>query len=113
MMQNSIMGKLDNLETLMRNANCQGSITREIELINISWDALMGITKAEKISPQVVEAQRNYFKGVCNSGQDCVKATKSLLEIIANYDGKDHTTVFGQCSLISILNKGDKANYYF
>lgn len=36
-----------------------------------------------------------------------------LLEIIANNDNHHSTTVFGRCSLLSILNAGDKSNYYF
>jgi hypothetical protein len=42
-MQREVLGKIDTLETLMRKSNCQGSIQAEIELINDSWDALLGI----------------------------------------------------------------------
>jgi hypothetical protein len=37
----------------MRNNNCEGSIKKQIEIINHSWDALIGITEAEKVSVAV------------------------------------------------------------
>jgi len=65
------------------------------------------------VSPALGQAQREHFASICNNGADCFTATKGLLEVIGNFDGSEQTTVFGQCSLIGILNEGDKANNYF
>lgn len=68
----------------MRDNNCIGSISKQIELINQSWDALIKIPDAEKKSHKLGEAQRNYFASICNNGAECTRATKGLLEIIGN-----------------------------
>ena len=87
--QRQTLGKLEDLETLMRDNNCQGSIKKQMDLINHSWDALIGITAAEKVSPELGQAQRDHFASICSNGADCLLATKGLLEIIANYDGTE------------------------
>ena len=105
--QKQTLSKLDNIENLLRNNNCQGSIQRQMELIDTAWNALLKIPEAEKISKKQGESQRNLFYKVCSNGASCFTATKGLLEIIGNRKGAS-TSVFGKCSLIDILNKGDK-----
>ena len=45
--QRQTLSKLDKLEDLLRDNNCQGSIKKSIDTINSGWDALIGIAAAE------------------------------------------------------------------